>query len=164
MTIETGAGVKDLQLFIRESAVFSVLVDMGKPAFAPEQVPVKLDGDRVMDREVFLAGENRRISCLSMGNPHVVQFVDDVARISLEHVGPAIETDPLFPERVNVSFATVLERNIIKMRVWERGIGADGGLRYRRVRSGGCRCGKWPVRPGYGYLRSFAWGRAGGAL
>ena len=58
-----------------------------------------------------------------MGNPHVVQFVDDVARISLEHVGPAIETDPLFPERVNVSFATVLERNIIKMRVWERGIG-----------------------------------------
>ena len=123
MTIETGAGVKDLQLFIRESTVFSVLVDMGKPAFAPEQVPVKLDGDRVMDREVFLAGENRRISCLSMGNPHVVQFVDDVARISLEHVGPAIETDPLFTERVNVSFATVLERNIIKMRVWERGIG-----------------------------------------
>ena len=123
MTIETGAGVKDLQLFIRESIVFSVLVDMGKPTFAPAQVPVKLDGERVMNREVFLAGENRRISCLSMGNPHVVQFVDDVARIALDHVGPAMETDPLFPERVNVSFATVLERNIIKMRVWERGIG-----------------------------------------
>ncbi len=123
MTIETGAGNKDLQLFIRESTVFSVLVDMGQPAFAPAQVPVKLEGDRVMNREVFLAGENRRISCLSMGNPHVVQFVDDVARIALDHVGPAMETDPLFPERVNVSFATVLERNIIKMRVWERGIG-----------------------------------------
>ena len=123
MTIETGAGVKDLQLFIRESIVFSVLVDMGKPAFAPAQVPVKLDGERVMNREVFLAGESRRISCLSMGNPHVVQFVDDVARIALDHVGPAMETDPLFPERVNVSFATVLERNVIKMRVWERGIG-----------------------------------------
>ena len=123
MTIETGAGSKDLQLFIRESTVFSVLVDMGKPAFTPAQVPVKLDGERVMNREVFLAGENRRISCLSMGNPHVVQFVDDVARIALDHVGPAMETDPLFPERVNVSFATVLERNIVKMRVWERGIG-----------------------------------------
>ena len=99
-------------------------------------------------------------SCLSMGNPHVVQFVDDVARISLEHVARcAIRDESPVPERVNVSFATVLERNIIKMRVWERGMGATVACGLR-VRSGGCRCGKWPVRPGYGYLRSFAWGRS----
>ena len=123
MTIEIGGVGKDLQLYLWDSSVFSVQVDMGKPEFAPERVPVKLDGERVIDREVFLAGENRRICCLSMGNPHMVQFVDDLARIHLENVGPQIETDPLFPERVTASFATILERNIIKMRVWERGIG-----------------------------------------
>ena len=123
MTIEIGGAGKDLQLYLWDSSVFSVQVDMGKPEFAPERVPVKLGGERVIDREVFLAGENRRICCLSMGNPHMVQFVDDLARIHLENVGPQIETDPLFPERVTASFATILERNIIKMRVWERGIG-----------------------------------------
>ena len=123
MTIEIGGAGKDLQLYLWDSTVFSVQVDMGKPEFTPERVPVKLDGERVIDREVFLAGENRRICCLSMGNPHMVQFVDDLARIHLENVGPQIETDPLFPERVTASFATILERNIIKMRAWERGIG-----------------------------------------
>ena len=105
MTIEIGGVGKDLQLYLWDSTVFSVQVDMGKPEFAPARVPVLLDGSRVIDRDVFLAGENRRITCLSMGNPH------------------AIETDPMFPERVTASFATMLERNIIKMRVWERGIG-----------------------------------------
>ncbi len=123
MTIETGGGVKSAQLYIREDLVFSVLVDMGYPAFEPARVPVKLDGDRVMMRSVPLAGEDRKISCVSMGNPHVVMFVDDVNRIQLDSVGPAIEHDPLFPQRVNVSFAQVTSRNIIKMRVWERGIG-----------------------------------------
>ncbi|MBQ3484392.1 MAG: carbamoyl-phosphate synthase large subunit [Clostridia bacterium] len=123
MTIETGSGVKVAKLFIREDLVYSVLVDMGRPAFAPEQVPVKMDGDRVMKRRVFLAGEMREISCVSMGNPHVVMFVQDVNRIQLEQVGPMIEQDPMFPERVNVSFAQIVDKNNIVMRVWERGIG-----------------------------------------
>mgnify|MGYP000254329905 CR=1 FL=1 len=123
MTVETGSGVKTAKLFIREDQVFSVLVDMGCPAFAPAKIPVKLDGDRVMMRPVFLAGEKREISCVSMGNPHVVIFVEDVNRIPLEQVGPQIETDSLFPERVNVSFAQIVDKNDIVMRVWERGIG-----------------------------------------
>ena len=123
MNIETGNGIKSAQLYIREDTVFSVLVDMGCPSFAPEQVPVKLDGDRVLMRMVPLAGEDRMISCVSMGNPHVVMFVDDVDRIQLEHVGPAIEHADLFPQRVNVSFAQLTSRNILRMRVWERGIG-----------------------------------------
>ena len=123
MMLETGSGVKSAQLFIREDTVFSVLVDMGVPAFAPASVPVKLEGDRVMMRPVLLAGEERIISCVSMGNPHVVIFVPDVDRIELDHVGPAIEQDPLFPQRVNVSFAQVIDRSSVKMRVWERGIG-----------------------------------------
>ncbi len=123
MTIETGNGVKSTQLYIREDLVFSVLVDMGRPAFEPERVPVKLDGERVLMRMAPLAGEDRLISCVSMGNPHVVMFVDDVNRIQLDHVGPAIEHAEIFPQRVNVSFAQVTSRNIIRMRVWERGIG-----------------------------------------
>lgn len=123
MTIETGSGVKSAQLFIRENIVFSVLVDMGRPAFEPARIPVKLEGSRIMMRKAYLAGEDRVISCVSMGNPHVVMFVDDVNSIDLRHIGPAIEQDPLFPQRVNVSFAQVIDRNIIKMRVWERGIG-----------------------------------------
>ena len=123
MTIETGSGVKVAKLFIREDLVYSVLVDMGCPAFEPAQVPVKLDGERVMKRRVFLAGEMREISCISMGNPHVVMFVLDVNRSNLEQIGPMIEQDPMFPERVNVSFAQIVDKNNIVMRVWERGIG-----------------------------------------
>ena len=123
MQIETGGGVKQAKLFIRENKVFSVLVDMGVPAFEPARVPVNLDGERVLLRRVPLASEDRIINCVSMGNPHVVMFVNDVDDVQLSHVGPAIEYDPLFPQRVNVSFAKVIDRNIIKMRVWERGIG-----------------------------------------
>ncbi len=123
MRIETGSGVKTASLFIREDQVFSVLVDMGRPAFDPADVPVKLDGDKVMKRRVYLAGQMREISCVSMGNPHVVMFVDDVNAINLQQVGPAIEQDALFPARVNVSFAQIVDGNSIVMRVWERGIG-----------------------------------------
>jgi carbamoyl-phosphate synthase large subunit len=111
------------KLFIREDQVFSVVVDMGRPAFAPADIPVKLDGEKVMNRRVYLGGEMREISCVSMGNPHVVMFVDDVNAINLQQIGPMIEQDALFPARVNVSFAQILDGNSIVMRVWERGIG-----------------------------------------
>ncbi|MBR4080545.1 MAG: diaminopimelate epimerase, partial [Clostridia bacterium] len=123
MTLETASGIKTAQLFIREDLVSSVLVDMGKPVFDPAKVPVKLDGDRVMMRKAYLAGEEREISCVSMGNPHVVIFVDDVNKIKLSTVGPAIEQADIFPQRVNVSFAQIIDRASIRMRVWERGIG-----------------------------------------
>ncbi len=123
LRIETGSGVKSAKLFIREDQVFSVLVDMGRPAFAPADVPVKLDGDKVLNRPVYLGGQMREITCVSMGNPHVVMFVDDVNAVNLAQVGPMIEQDPLFPARVNVSFAQIVDGNSIVMRVWERGIG-----------------------------------------
>ena len=123
LTVECGNGVQSAQLFIRENLVFSVLVHMGKPEFTPAKVPVKLDGDRVQNRTVPLAGEERVINCVSMGNPHVVIFVDDADSVPVDRIGPAIEQDPLFPARVNVSFAQLLSRNMIRMRVWERGIG-----------------------------------------
>ena len=123
LTLETASGVKTAQLFIREDEVCSVLVDMGKPAFEPAKVPVKMDGDRVMMRKALLAGEHRTISCVSMGNPHVVIFVDDVNSVKLSSIGPAIEQDPMFPQRVNVSVAQIIDRASIRVRTWERGIG-----------------------------------------
>ncbi len=123
MRVETGYGIKAAKLYIREDTVFSVLVDMGVPSFKPADLPVKLDGEKVMMRPVFLAGEMREISCVSMGNPHVVLFVEDVNRIALDQLGPLMEHDPLFPEGVYVSFAQIVDRNNIHLRVWEPGVG-----------------------------------------
>jgi len=123
MLIATGAGRKHLKLYLRENTVFSVEVLMGYAEFEPAKVPVKLPGERIVNQEVRLAGEKCRITCLSMGNPHVVQFVPDVAQVKLSQLGPAIEHDPMFPQRVNVSYASLIGRNVLKVRVWERGIG-----------------------------------------
>ena len=121
--IETAGGIRTARCYVREESVFSVMMDMGCPAFAPAEVPVLLDGERVQQRTIQLAGAWRTISCVSMGNPHCVIFTDDTARVPLEAVGPVIEHDPLFPQRVNVSFAELVSRNTLRMRVWERGIG-----------------------------------------
>lgn len=123
ITLETGTGVKEARLFIRENLVFSVVVDMGVPAFEPARVPVRLEGDKVLERQVTLGGNTYTASCVSMGNPHVVIFVEDVAAVDVDRIGPAIEHDPLFPQRVNVSFAQMVDKSTIRMRVWERGIG-----------------------------------------
>jgi carbamoyl-phosphate synthase large subunit len=95
---------------------------MGHPDFTPWRVPVKLDNE-VIRQKVTLAGGEWEITCLSMGNPHCVIFVKDVDQIDLEALGPLMENDPLFPQRANISFAQVIDRNTLKMRVWERGIG-----------------------------------------
>ncbi|NLG25111.1 MAG: diaminopimelate epimerase [Clostridiales bacterium] len=123
LTIQTGAGLRRMTLYVRDDVVFSASVDMGKPEFTPEKVPVNLPGDEVVDREVTLAGRLVRITCLSMGNPHAVLFCPDVDREEVATWGPRAERDPLFPKRVNVSFVTPVDRRTFKMRVWERGIG-----------------------------------------
>jgi carbamoyl-phosphate synthase large subunit len=122
ITLETGGGIKQLQLYVREDTVYSACVKMGQPDFMPRRVPVKLEGE-VIRRKVLLAGGEWEITCLSMGNPHCVIFVPDVDQIDLENIGPVMENDPLFPQRANISFAQVIDRNTLKMRVWERGIG-----------------------------------------
>ncbi|HVO30002.1 MAG TPA: diaminopimelate epimerase [bacterium] len=119
LNVETLAGI----IRPRRLADGRVEVDMGEPRLKPDVVPVKLDGERVVDREVTLAGAKRRVTCVSMGNPHAVFFVDDVAAIDLEKVGPAIETDALFPRKTNVEFVQVLKDGVLLTRVWERGAG-----------------------------------------
>ncbi|MBQ3987793.1 MAG: diaminopimelate epimerase, partial [Ruminococcus sp.] len=123
ITIETLSGIKKLKAFTNNGEVTTLRVDMGKAILEPSEVPVALDGEKVVDRPVTISGTPYRITCVSMGNPHCVVFRDDIDRIKLEEVGPKFEFDPLFPERVNTEFVTVLDDHTIKMRVWERGSG-----------------------------------------
>ncbi len=123
ITIETLSGIKKLKAFTNNGEVTTLRVDMGKAILDPSEVPVALDGEKVVDRPVTISGTPYRITCVSMGNPHCVVFRDDIDRINIEEVGPKFEFDPLFPERVNTEFVTVLDDHTIKMRVWERGSG-----------------------------------------
>ena len=124
VSLMTGAGLKVLQLNVRDGKVASVKVDMGAPELRPEMVPVDLPGEMVMGHRLQVGSQVYEIHCVSMGNPHCVVFVDsDIDNINLEEIGPLFENDPIFPERVNTEFVTVLNEKTIKMRVWERGSG-----------------------------------------
>lgn len=123
LTIETLSGIKKLKLFTENGEVFSVCVDMGKAEFAPDRIPVLLEGDRIINQEVEIGKAKYRITCVSMGNPHCVVFCDDVDEIDIEKTGPEFENAPIFPERVNTEFIKVIDRNTLEMRVWERGSG-----------------------------------------
>ncbi len=99
-----------------------IRVDMGEPEFEGRKIPVNLDG-RVLDQPLKIGDETFNITCVSMGNPHAVIFIDDVDAFPVELYGPMIENDELFPNRINVEFVEVLSLDEIRMRVWERGAG-----------------------------------------
>ncbi len=123
ISIETLSGVKQLEMTKKNGKIDTVKVNMGKPCLAPSSIPVKLTGDAIIDKEVDIAGGKYKISCVSMGNPHCVIFTDEVEKIILPKIGPKFENNPMFPERVNVEFAKVIDKNTIIMRCWERGSG-----------------------------------------
>ena len=124
LRVETGRGVLTLGLIVGENdKVEKVCVNMGQPILKPEDIPVRLRGDKIVDEKVEIQGQKLKITCVSMGNPHAVFFCDDVAGIDLEQVGPVIENYPLFPQRVNVHFVKVESKKEITMRTWERGSG-----------------------------------------
>ncbi|MEG6520830.1 carbamoyl-phosphate synthase large subunit [Desulfotomaculum sp. 1211_IL3151] len=123
MTIETLSGIKHLTLYTKNGLVSSVRVDMGKAELNPAKIPVKLPGDRIVATEAAIGGRKYAITCISMGNPHCVVFCEAVDGLRLSEIGPLFETAPLFPDRVNTEFVEVIDRNHLKMRVWERGSG-----------------------------------------
>ncbi|MCL1795339.1 MAG: carbamoyl-phosphate synthase large subunit [Clostridia bacterium] len=123
LLLRTGGGLRSLTLHVRDGSVESACVEMGAARLRPDQVPVLLPGESVVDREIHVGGLPARITCISMGNPHCVMFVDDVSQADVTGWGPRIEEDALFPNRVNVSFVQVEGRRMLRMRVWERGIG-----------------------------------------
>lgn len=123
ITVETKSGIKALRLTVQDGKVSQVEVDMGEPELAPEKIPVLLEGETVIGREVRVGEQTYRITCVSMGNPHCVTMVEEVRGLDLAKIGPAFENHAMFPDRVNTEFIRVLDRKNIEMRVWERGSG-----------------------------------------
>jgi len=121
--IETKSGVKVLELTVKGGQVVRVMVDMGAPILDPKKIPVNLEGSRIVNKKVKIAGGEYAITCVSMGNPHAVVFMDNIDGLDLEKIGPKFEYDKIFPERVNTEFVEILGKNQFKMRVWERGSG-----------------------------------------
>ncbi len=126
LTVEAAGRVYDLRLTLTEGRVSTVEVEMGRYSLDPASLPVTLAPDAngaVIDRAVEFGGRDWRISCVSMGNPHAVVFVDRVDPLELGEIGPQFEHAPIFPERVNTEFVRIVNRRTLKMRVWERGNG-----------------------------------------
>lgn len=122
ITLDTLSGIKVLKLHVEDSTVDTVTVDMGVPA----DEPVDFDGTGakpMKEQPILIDGKEYIGTTVSMGNPHVVIFVDDIQQIDLPTVGPQIENHKFFPGRINVEFAQILEDGKIRMRVWERGSG-----------------------------------------
>ena len=123
ITVETKAGVKTLDLTVEQGKVSLVKVDMGLPNCNSEAIPVLGLGDFVVGRSVNVAGRDWTMTCVSMGNPHAVVWVDSMNDLPLEELGPQFEHHPMFPDRVNTEFVQILNDHEINMRVWERGSG-----------------------------------------
>ena len=122
--VETAAGIKHIVLTIKDGKVEKARVDMGEPILKPELVPVLGDGEMLVNEPIFVDGEEYRMTCVSMGNPHAVVFLDeDVKTLDIEKIGPKFENHERFPERVNTEFMYVVDRNTMNLRVWERGSG-----------------------------------------
>ena len=124
LRLETGNGVLNLALDVPNGHVERVTVAMGVPEFRPDRVPVAASGERAFDLKVDAVGADVVVSCVSMGNPHAVMFLDGpVADFPLEEVGPRVERHALFPRRVNFEVVEVKSRGELDVRVWERGAG-----------------------------------------
>ena len=123
ITVETLAGIKILHFEVENDKVKRVTVDMGAPEVQADKVPVISDKETVVDEPVTVLDKEYRITCVSMGNPHAVTFVDNTKEIDIATIGPEFEHHAMFPERVNTEFIQILGRNEINMRVWERGSG-----------------------------------------
>jgi diaminopimelate epimerase len=121
LRIETGRGVLSLELEIENDKVQRVCVDMGEPILEAAKIPTTLPGNPPI--EASLAAYGLKITCVSMGNPHCVTFVEEITDHLVLGVGPKVEKDPVFPRRTNVEFVKVNRPNDITMRVWERGSG-----------------------------------------
>ena len=126
--IKTGAGVLALDVEAENGKVHSVRVNMGEPILTPERVPTLLMGDAdkgnvVANAPMEVDGRTFQVTCVSMGNPHCVIFVDEATDELVHRIGPQIENDPRFPSRVNVEFVEVVSPTEVKQRTWERGSG-----------------------------------------
>ena len=123
ISVETKSGIKYLDLTIKDGKVDTVKVNMGTPILKAVDIPVRSEKEQVIDEPVMVDGKEWKITCVSMGNPHAITYIDDVKNLEIEKIGPKFENHEIFPDRVNTEFVRVIDRNTVEMRVWERGSG-----------------------------------------
>lgn len=125
LSIISGGQVKYLKLEVQDGKMLTAKVNMGKPVFAPAEIPVIMPegAENAIDTPLMVNGETYHMTCVSMGNPHAVIFLDDVSDLEIEKLGPLFEHHERFPKRINTEFVKVLDRKHVQMRVWERGSG-----------------------------------------
>ena len=123
ISVETKSGIKYLDLTIKDGKVDTVKVNMGTPILKDVDIPVRSEKEKVIDESVMVDGKEWKITCVSMGNPHAITYIDDVKNLEIEKIGPKFENHEIFPDRVNTEFVRVIDRNTVEMRVWERGSG-----------------------------------------
>lgn len=122
--VETAAGIKHIVLTVKDGKAEKARVDMGEPILKPELIPVKGEGEMLVKEPIMVDGKQYEMTCVSMGNPHAVLFLDeDIKKLDLEKLGPKFENHERFPERTNTEFMNVIDRNTMNLRVWERGSG-----------------------------------------
>ena len=123
ITVETLAGIKKLKFNIKEGNVETVEVDMGEPILEPDKIPVISEETIVKNLKIKARENEFKFTCVSMGNPHAITIVDNTKEFNIEKYGPVLEKDEHFPRRANIEFIELVDKNNIKMRVWERGAG-----------------------------------------
>ena len=123
ITVISVGKIKYLTLLVKEGKVETVRVNMGAPELAAALVPVLCDKEQAVDEPIRVQGREYRMTCVSMGNPHAVVFVEDVEAFPIEEIGPYFENHERFPRRTNTEFVKVIDQNTVQMRVWERGTG-----------------------------------------
>ncbi len=123
ITVISAGKIKYLTLFVNEGKVETVKVNMGAPELTAALVPVLCDSVQAVDEPITVRGRAYKMTCVSMGNPHAVVFLDDVENLAIEEIGPYFESHERFPKRTNTEFVNVIDRNTVQMRVWERGTG-----------------------------------------
>ena len=124
-TVVSAGKIKYLDLTVENGKAVQIKVNMGEPVLEAKQVPVVSDSKQVIDELIYISetDESYKMTCVSMGNPHAVVFMDDVTNLEIEKIGPYFENHCRFPNRTNTEFVKVLDRNNVQMRVWERGTG-----------------------------------------
>ena len=124
LSVETKSGIKYIDLQIEDGVAVGATVDMGKAILRPADIPVLADGETFVARPLEVDGKTYEVTCVSMGNPHCILFMeDDPMGLDLAAIGPHFENHPLFPERINTEFVRVIDDHTLFMRVWERGSG-----------------------------------------
>lgn len=123
ISVETRSGIKLIKMNVENGKVVSARVNMGEPILEAEKIPTKFDGKNVIRQKLAIDEKEYEVTCVSMGNPHCIVYVDDVKNIDLEKIGPKFENNGMFPERINTEFVHVVSDTELDMRVWERGSG-----------------------------------------